>query len=842
MMSGRVAKSLLLFASVSAASAARGEPAPATSRAAIRWRHPAGLVTDETIAEVKAKLAAHEWARRTYAARKAMLDKWLAVPSEKLQRVFPKKRGNVYHNFSCPQDRRRLTFDPFDADAFRCPSCGRAYPPETDARIYPPNDRYHGTMYDGWACLFYEEAGSVAADMGLVGCVEGGASKRYFERGIEILMLYADTIEHLPTKPDNDPQMRVILTYHREGDNKVLYDLACAYELLRDRMTPGQRARFERVVLGRMLDDIMLEPIYTYNHNNLYQWHRTLVQTAMALERDDLIDWCFGYGAFDPEHQPEHRSIRRLAATHFKPDGAYWEMCSGYHLYPLHYFCELAVLSRNLSRMDPARFPSDRYDLTDPSNPSGNAIRNALQWFMSMAMPDRTMPTIGDSMAPRAGMDDYYTTAEVGYRFFGLDAVGDYERYRKNQRTWAGLPYGAPEIVQRPTPYTSSYLSSGWVSLRNEWCGNKVWIGLNALIPGGGHQHADRLALLSYSHGQLLALEKATPYNEGVTRELGTFSQSHNTVTVDGQSQKQGEALTGQEIPKVAYFFAGPVVKFAELHGDRIYPQTKVYRRSVVLIEDVCVDLFRVEGGTTHDWIVNHAGAAPRLSMPTDDGTFAPAEWLYNGTKRVRHGRTDGAWDAQWKVDDVTSRLTMLGAAGTDIYALETYPIDNAVVTPEHPPCQTLCVRRRNNAPFLAVWDAWRDLPNLKNISRGDRGDSVCVKTASNTYYILFSPGETRFQDGVSMKADSAFAVLRNQDALAFVGGTRLRVHASGGALEVATDRTASVSAQYADGSARLDTAGAIQYDTYAGADHLRAIPSANVQLGGNLWHIRHGQ
>src|SRR5690606_22472538 len=123
----------------------------------------------------------------------------------------------------------------------------------------------------------------------------------------------------------------------------------------------------------------------------------------------------------------------------------------------------------------------------------------------SMAMPDRTMPTIGDSMSPRAGMDDYYTTAEVGYRFFDLKAVGDYAKLRGEQRTWAGLLYGAPEIVQQPTSYTSSCLSSGWVSLRNEWGGNKVWIGLNALIPGGGHQHADRLTLLSYSHGKLLA-------------------------------------------------------------------------------------------------------------------------------------------------------------------------------------------------------------------------------------------------------------------------------------------------------------------------------------------------
>jgi len=318
------------------------------------------------------------------------------------------------------------------------------FAPETDAGIYPPGDRYHGTMYDGWACLFYETAGSIAADMGVVGWVEPAEAAKYFQRGVEILLLYADTIEHLQTKFDKDRQMSVLLTYHREGDSTVLKDLALAYELLRDAMSPEQRARFERVVLQRMLDDLMLERIYTYNHNNLYQWHRTILQTALALERDDLIDWCFGYGTWAPEREPEHHSVRRLLATHFKPDGAYWEMCSGYHLYPVDALCQLAVVSRHLSAMDSERFPPREYDLTAPANPGGQVIRNALQWFMSLAMPDRTMPTVGDSMAPRAGMDDYFNTAEVGYRFFDLKAVGDYERFRHGQRSRAALLNGAP--------------------------------------------------------------------------------------------------------------------------------------------------------------------------------------------------------------------------------------------------------------------------------------------------------------------------------------------------------------------------------------------------------------
>ncbi len=809
--------------------------------ASVHWYHPAGLVTAETIAEIRAKLATQEWARATYASQKTALEPWVAVASDKLRQAFPTRRGNVYHNFSCPQDRCRLAFEPFEPNRFKCPVCGHIFPAETDAGIYPPANRYHGTMYDGWACLFYEAAGPAAAAMGVVGRLEHGpAAKKYFKRGVEILLLYANTIRQLPTKFEADRQLSVLLTYSREGDSTVLNDLAIAYELLRDSMNPQERELFEKTVLSRMLDDLMLERIYTYNHNNLYQWHRTILQTALALERSDLIDWSFGYGRWAPEREPEHRSIRQLLATHFKPDGAYWEECSGYHLYPLHALCELAVVSRNLVRMDAERFPPNQFDLTSPSNPGGQVIRNALHWFMALAMPDRTMPTVGDSMSARAGMDDYYSTAEAGYRFFDLKGVGDYKRFREGQRSWAALLYGAPEIVQKPMPYSSSHLSSGWVSLRNQWQGNRVWVGLNALVPGGGHQHADRLTLLSYSHDQLLALEKATPYNDSVTRDLCTFSQSHNTVTVDMTTQKQGENLTGSEIPKVAYFFSGPVASFAELRADRIYPQTRTYRRSVVLLEDVYADLFRVEGGTNHDWMAHHAGSPPQFSIPMIKGAFKPASWLAHGTTNVNCARVDGPWAVRWSVDGVTSRTTMLGAQGTEVYSLETSPTDNAVITPKNPPCQTLCVRRVNDTPFLAVSDAWRDQPNLLSVSGGDGGQSLLLKTKSNTWHMLFGPGKTRFDDGVRIETDGTFALFRNRDGVLLVHGTQLRVGSPEGDLQINMNGTASVCAEFASYTVSLLTAGDIQYDTWGGSDHYRPAPKTLLTLGGSLWQVKH--
>lgn len=810
--------------------------APVAGKAGVHWQHPAGFVTEDTLAEVRTKIAAQDWARRLYESRKQTLRPWLEIPSAKLKEVFPKRRGNVYHNFSCPQDRCRLTFNPLDAREFKCPVCAKTFSPETGSGVYAAADRYHGTMYDGWICLFHLNASEAAADLGIVSRTESSEAQRYADRAIELLMLYAEVLPQIPTKFDADRQMSVLLTYHREGDNKVLNDLTVAYELVRDRMTPDQRSRFERLVLRRMLDDLMLERIYTYNHNNVYQWHRTILQAALALEREDLVDWCFGFEAWDPAKEPEHHSIRRILATHFRPDGAYWEMCSGYHLYPLNALCELAVLSRNLARMDAARFPAERYDLTDDRNAGHQVIRNALHWFMSLAPPDRVMPTVGDSMAPRGGMADYYATAEAGYRFFGLKAVGDYPQLREGKRTWAAVLYGAPQIVESPQPFTSSHLSSGWVSLRNEWQGNKVWVGLNALIPGGGHQHADRLTLLSHSHGQLLALEKATPYNESVTRVLGTLSPSHNTVTVDLQSQRKGDTLKGDEIPKVAFFFTSRLGQFAELHADHLYRQTRVYRRSVALIEDFYVDCFRVGGGTNFDWMIHHAGPAPTLSTPMRDGTFTPKDWLANGGERVQQATVSGPWEARWKVGEVASRLTMLGSEPTTVFSLETYPVDNAVVTPRNPPCQTLCVRRQASGVFLAVGDAWRDEPNLRAMAAGQGGESLVLKTKSNTYHLLIGQGRASFADGVSLTSDAAFTLLRNTNAVMLIHATRLEAQTPEGTLSIRLEKPVSLAAEFTEGTIKQELAGDIQYDTAGGVDRLRPVPEARVEIGGNLW------
>ncbi len=797
---------------------------------AVTWEHPAGMITDATISEVRDKVATQTWAREHVKRMESSVNPWVEKDITEIRRIFPREGGNVYHNFSCPTDRVRLQLDLFNPEQFHCTTCGEDFPPHTDAGIYPVGDRYHGDMYAGWVCLFHNGLSQRMVDMAFLSRLQGKPALK--ARAIELLLLYAEVLPTLPLRvPEsinqNSPmrgQYNRILTYHREGDNTILFNLAQAYELVRDGMSAAQREQVERQVLTRLLEDIMLEPQYIYDHNNVYQWHRTVVQAGLALEREDVIDWAFGQGDYAPEELPEHRSMARILDTHFNADGAFWELASGYHLYPVQHLCEFAVLSRNVSTMDPKRFPAERYDLTRRDSAGGQVIHKALTWFMSLAMPDRTMTILGDSTKARAGMDTYTATAEIGYRYYDIQAVGDYARFREGRRSRHGLLYGAPTVVQHDLPYTSSFLSSGWVSLRNEWEDNQVWVGLNALIKGGGHQHADHLTLTLFAHGQLLALEKSVPYNEATLRVLGTETAAHNTVTVDFESGPQGESLTPEQTPEVVYFHDGPVAKYAEIHGDNLYAQTTVYRRAVAVVEDVVVDCFRVEGGETHDWMVHHGGAAPTLSLDMTDGSFEPKAWLAGGRDAVQTATTDGTWTARWSVADVNSRLTMLGAAATQVFALETYPLNNAVITDAYPPTQSLCVRRKDDAPFVAVWDSWKDTPNLVSVSVGNRPEALLLRTKAHTYHVLFGGGKAVFPDGLEMESDGAFVVVKDRQAMTLVGGTGLTMAQDGNELTLEGETVATV--EIRRGNEDITVHPVIAHDTYGGVDHPRPAPS----------------
>src|SRR5439155_19325726 len=95
-----------------------------------RWQHPAGMISRETVRAMREKCARYAWARKVRDDLFSGVKPWLEVSMDRLRELTPRRRTNVYHNFSCPDDRSQLKFDPFNDRVFTCPRCGKTYPPD----------------------------------------------------------------------------------------------------------------------------------------------------------------------------------------------------------------------------------------------------------------------------------------------------------------------------------------------------------------------------------------------------------------------------------------------------------------------------------------------------------------------------------------------------------------------------------------------------------------------------------------------------------------------------------------------------------------------------------------
>jgi hypothetical protein len=177
----------------------------------------------------------------------------------------------------------------------------------------------------------------------------------------------------------------------------------------------------------------------------------------------------------------------------------------------------------------------------------------------------------------------------------------------------------------------------------------------------------------------------------------------------------------------------------------------------------------------------------------------------------------------------------MLGAPSTQVFALETYPLDNAVITEAYPPTQTLCVRRTDNAPYLALWDSWKDAPNLQSADVAlNQADALRLVTAEHTYYIAFGPGVAEYGDGVRLESDAAFTLVRNRDAVTLVHGTAFTISGPEGSSTLRLSTPATISMVWTSLETKVRLEGDISHDTFGGEDHPRPVPDVTYTVEGS--------
>lgn len=411
----------------------------------------------------------------------------------------------------------------------------------------------------------------------------------------------------------------------------------------------------------------------------------------------------------------------------------------------------------------------------------------------------RSVPAVLKGYSDPAG----YTSKIDLPRYDDLDLAAEYAR--QHERMWAALkkltfpnkdyaklhdatwPHGA-WWDERPTQTRPRMLGCTGHAILAAGEGERM-AELHLHYSGThGHEHYDALNIILFARGRELISETKyrAPEDWVSTREWQTATAGHNTVVIDEQNQQsrfpdvshrrpitdadamvrigQREGLAvdipdwqhrngghGNALndPKLRCFSARwPTVQVVEAEAERAYfPDPEIYRRTVALVRldetrMYAVDIFRVRGGETHDWMLHGAlHDAYTLSTSLD---LRPMEGaLHQYLDDLRAAQTGEGWVTEFAYESGPGMRThMLGAPGTQVIVARGPAMRRPGYT------DFLDVRRGGGeSVFVAVHDPFEGSANVERIEALEVGGGamdvgIVVHLANGRRDVILSSGE----------------------------------------------------------------------------------------------------
>jgi len=158
---------------------------------------------------------------------------------------------------------------------------------------------------------------------------------------------------------------------------------------------------------------------------------------------------------------------------------------------------------------------------------------------------------------------------------------------------------------------------------------------------GYGHQHADNLSLIAFAHGRELLSDIG--YTHTKYRSWAVATASHNTVVIDGENQFAGRPGSPSDGELRWFDASDALVQAVSAGGERGYPgKAKLLRRTLIVVGagevgEYAVDLFEVDGGTTHDYFLHGDADRPSRVVANLDtaplATLLPARFAWRPTR-----------------------------------------------------------------------------------------------------------------------------------------------------------------------------------------------------------------
>lgn len=635
--------------------------------------------TEPWLAEVRADLLrrAETWPADHLA--KCGLTEWSA----------PWERGGWGGDYICPEHGARLEYSPAHNI---CPVCKKDF---------------HGWPYDYYIFAWRHGDNSASArDLGLAYLLTGNGV--YAAKAKKILLAYAEIYPALSIgshkdwpKPGGRSGGRVTSQTLNESDWVI--EMAFAYDLIRETLTPAERTLIERDVLRSASDVIARRPRslgnWTARHNAAH------LAVGLAIHDSALVDF-----ALNSEFGFRDQLRRSLTA-----EGVWREGSWGYHFYAL----SALFLSQEMAA---------RAGLAVPEL---DKLRLALNAPLENALPDGTLPNFNDSGFTRlAGTAPRYDT---GFRLFGdrryLGVV------RSAPRGLEAALWGSEHSGEGEIPALSSAVlpEIGFATLRV--AGSDHTVAVKFGPHDGGHSHFDRLNFVSYAFGRLQAVDPGTQsYAFKTHKTWDRVTLAHNTLVVDEVSQKESAG-------KMLEWHPSAEVSAIRLADTTSYPGARL-ERLLVHTAGYTIDVFAAaaQDGKPHhfDWIYHNAGTsssplalAPYADLPKSNG--------YQHLADPRAAVTAEDWDATFTQKDSALRLRMLGETGTTVVLGTGLGSDLAVPVPF-----ALARRLGTATRFITLLEPFQRASQVRSV-RLIAPDTIRVESAAGTDEIDIAAGHFKF-------------------------------------------------------------------------------------------------
>ncbi|HET7771846.1 MAG TPA: heparinase II/III family protein, partial [Chloroflexota bacterium] len=547
----------------------------------------------------------------------------------------PTAGGGWTHNYFCPDDATRLTFDRAQPRAHRCPACGRTFTGE-------PLDL-------AWISTRQNELvdGLRAAALAWLAT----RHQPYLDHVTTLLERYAALYESYPVHGVNAGKGRLMGQSLDESVWSI--PASWAYDAVRDALPLDARERIEQGLFRPMA--VHLHTQVMQRTHNIGCWILAGISTIAAVLQDESLLT----PVFDPKWGIEQQLLEGTLE-----DGWWWEGSPAYHYYTITAILNL-VTGLRLFRPEVTQLPRLRQMLDTPP---------------AIARADLSQPALNDcwymesepgALARRAPL------YEIAHGLWGDDShaalLGTFYGSGVERTSLEALLFGPDTLPAAPAtaqPTASAILQSpsGYAVFRRPE--HDAWLLFKFGPHGGGHGHPDKLALDYHAFGQRLSADLGTPgYGIPLNRIWYRHTLAHNTVLLDGESQPPA---TGE----LLHFADGSAGGYATAHARVSWPDNapapyagvtleRSFRWAVTgtprFWEEVrveCPEPRLIELAWHHAGAIQIEGASPVTELPAQEGALPfppplPENPTYALLAELRHLRAPAnAWTATWRLGD----------------------------------------------------------------------------------------------------------------------------------------------------------------------------------------------